>query len=106
MSALQRIALTLTIIGAINWGLIGFFKFDLVAAIFGGQTAFLSRVIYALVGLAGLACLSILFSPAREESKDDNYQRYGKPSYGTEFGEETDVVDFNQSVNDLDRKDK
>ena len=44
----------LVIIGAINWGLIGFFQFDLVAAIFGGQNAVVSRIIYALVGLAGL----------------------------------------------------
>ena len=44
----------LVIIGAINWGLIGFFQFDLVAAIFGGQDAVVSRIIYALVGLAGL----------------------------------------------------
>ncbi|MED3063899.1 DUF378 domain-containing protein, partial [Bacillus thuringiensis] len=54
MKTIQRIALALIIIGAINWGLIGFFKFDLVAAIFGGQGAFLSRVVFALVGLSGL----------------------------------------------------
>ena len=48
------IAWILVIIGAINWGLIGFFQFDLVAAIFGGQDAVVSRIIYALVGLAGL----------------------------------------------------
>ncbi len=50
----------LVIIGAINWGLIGFFQFDLVAAIFGGQTAVLSRIIYALVGLAGLWCIMLV----------------------------------------------
>ena len=48
------VAIILVIIGAINWGLIGFFQFDLVAAIFGGQDAVVSRIIYALVGLAGL----------------------------------------------------
>lgn len=48
------VAMILVIIGAINWGLIGFFQFDLVAAIFGGQGAIVSRIIYALVGLAGL----------------------------------------------------
>lgn len=47
------IALTLVIVGAINWGLIGFFGFDLVAALFGDMSGF-SRVIYALVGLAGI----------------------------------------------------
>lgn len=55
------IALLLVIIGAVNWGLIGFFQFDLVAAIFGGQSAVVSRIIYALVGLAGL--WSIMFFP-------------------------------------------
>ncbi len=54
-------ALVLAIIGAINWGLVGIFKFDLVAWIFGGQTAGFSRVIYTLVGLAGLWCISLLF---------------------------------------------
>ena len=54
MAIIQRIALVLTIIGAINWGLIGFFEFDLVAYLFGGQTAIISRVIYGLVGIAGL----------------------------------------------------
>ena len=48
------IAWILVIIGALNWGLIGFFQFDLVAAIFGGQGAVVSRIIYALVGLAGI----------------------------------------------------
>ncbi|MCL2377399.1 MAG: DUF378 domain-containing protein [Defluviitaleaceae bacterium] len=46
--------LTLVILGAINWGLVGFFQFDLVAAIFGGASAWISRVIYALIGLSGL----------------------------------------------------
>ncbi|USK33232.1 DUF378 domain-containing protein [Bacillus sp. F19] len=71
MSALQRIALVLTIIGAINWGLIGFFQFDLVAAIFGGQDAALSRIIYGLVGIAGLINLAILFKPAAEIARDE-----------------------------------
>ncbi|HET7578736.1 MAG TPA: DUF378 domain-containing protein [Bacillales bacterium] len=66
MSGIQRTALVITIIGAINWGLIGFFRFDLIAAIFGGQTAAISRVIYAIVGLAGLYCISILFKPSEE----------------------------------------
>ncbi|NEU30045.1 DUF378 domain-containing protein [bacterium LRH843] len=63
MSGMQRTALFLTIIGAINWGLIGFFRFDLIATIFGGQAASISRIIYAIVGLAGLYCISILFKP-------------------------------------------
>lgn len=55
------ISLILVIIGALNWGSIGIFKFDLVAWICGGQTAPISRIIYALVGLAGLWCISLLF---------------------------------------------
>ena len=55
------IALILAIIGAINWGLVGFAKFDLVAWICGGQTAWVSRVIYAVVGIAGLWCITMLF---------------------------------------------
>ncbi|MDQ0219611.1 DUF378 domain-containing protein [Peribacillus cavernae] len=70
MSGIQRTALVLTIIGAINWGLIGFFQFDLVAAIFGGQASGLSRIIYGLVGIAGLINLGILFKPNQEFSKE------------------------------------
>ena len=58
---MDTIALILTIVGAINWGLIGLAKFALVAWIFGGQTAVLSRIIYGLVGLAGLWCITLLF---------------------------------------------
>ncbi len=58
---IDKIALVLSIIGGINWGLIGFFRFDLVAYLFGGQTASASRVVYALVGLAALWCISLLF---------------------------------------------
>jgi len=66
MSAIQRTALILTIIGAINWGLIGFFQFDLVASLFGGQESILSRIIYSLVGIAGLINLGLLFKPSQE----------------------------------------
>lgn len=52
------VALTLVIVGAINWLLIGLFQFDLVAAICGGQAAIISRILYVLVGLAGLWALS------------------------------------------------
>lgn len=60
LNGLTWLAQLLVIIGALNWGLIGFFRFDLVAALFGGQAAFLSRVIYALVGLSGLIAISLL----------------------------------------------
>ena len=59
-------SLTLIIIGAINWLLIGLFQFDLVAWIFGGQTASVSRIIYAVVGLAGLWCITLLFRRSRK----------------------------------------
>ena len=55
------VSLILVIVGAVNWGLVGFAKFDLVAWIFGGQTASFSRVVYALVGLAGLWFITLLF---------------------------------------------
>ena len=64
MSTLQRIALVFTVIGAVNWGLIGFFQFDLVAAIFGGQNSALSRIIYGIAGISGLINLGLLFKPS------------------------------------------
>ena len=60
MNILQKISLILTIIGAINWGLIGFFKFNLVDTIFGSMTV-LTRIIYALVGISGLWGIKLLF---------------------------------------------
>ena len=60
MKIIDKIALVLIVIGAINWGLIGFFEFDLVAAIFGNMSAF-SRIIYALVGISGLWGIKLLF---------------------------------------------
>ncbi|MDD2402371.1 MAG: DUF378 domain-containing protein [Clostridia bacterium] len=53
-------ALALVIIGALNWGLIGLFRFDLVAALFGGQGALFSRIVYSLVGLAGIYSITFL----------------------------------------------
>ena len=58
---MDKTALVITIIGAINWGLIGIFGFDLVGAIFGGQMAVVSRIIFTIVGIAGLWSISILF---------------------------------------------
>ena len=58
---MDTIALILSIIGCINWGLVGIFRFDLVAWLFGGQTALLSRIVYALVALAGVWCATFLF---------------------------------------------
>lgn len=58
---MDRIALILAIIGGLNWGCIGIFKFDVVAFLFGGQTSSVSRVIYTIVGLAAIWCISLLF---------------------------------------------
>ena len=62
---MDTIALILSIIGSLNWGLVSLYKFDLVAWIFGGQTSVLSRIIYGLVGLAGLWCITLLFRKNR-----------------------------------------
>lgn len=66
---MDTVALILAIIGSINWGLVGFFRFDLVAWICGGQTATISRVIYAIVGLAGLWCITLLFRRGHSQSE-------------------------------------
>ena len=62
---MDRIALIITIIGALNWGSIGLFKFDIVAWLCGGQDALVSRIIYTVVALAGIWCISLIFR-ARE----------------------------------------
>lgn len=71
---LDKISLALVIVGALNWGSIGLFQFDLVAWIFGGQGAILSRIVYTLVALAGIWCISLLFRESdaivRAESDD------------------------------------
>lgn len=59
-------ALLLVIIGALNWGLISLFQFDLVAWIGGGQSGLLSRIIYGVVALAGIWCITLLFRSRRE----------------------------------------
>lgn len=80
---MDKTALILVIIGALNWLLVGLFQFDLVATIFGGQQSMLSRIVYSLVGLAGLWCIKLVFSsheslpqPAMKpaENQDDNGQ--------------------------------
>ena len=62
----DKICLVLSIIGCLNWGLVGLFEFDLVAWIFGGSTVLMSRIIYVIIALAGIWCISILFRPAEE----------------------------------------
>ena len=66
------IALVLVIVGAVNWGSIGLFGLDLVATLFCGQMALMSRIIYSLVGLAGIWCITLLFKE-RGVISDDNH---------------------------------
>ncbi len=68
---MDTIALILSIIGCINWGLVGIFQFDLVAWLFGGQSAVFSRIIYTVVALAGIWCISLLFRRGREKINCD-----------------------------------
>ncbi len=68
---LDRISLVLLIIGGLNWGSVGLFKFDIVSWLFGGQADLVSRIIYTVVGLSALWCISLLFR-RREEMFDEN----------------------------------
>ncbi|MFD1849299.1 DUF378 domain-containing protein [Oceanobacillus bengalensis] len=91
MRFLKSLTLTLIIVGALNWGLIALFQFDLVAALFGGQDAILSRLVYGLVGLSGLYYVTTILNPTPAEVIDINTRQRIQPSqlkYGTEFGEE------------------
>jgi uncharacterized membrane protein YuzA (DUF378 family) len=63
---MDRLALILVIVGALNWLLVGAFQWDLVAFLFGGAETGLSRIVYTLVGLAGLYCITLLFRDRRE----------------------------------------
>ncbi|PIC86205.1 DUF378 domain-containing protein [Sporosarcina sp. P20a] len=106
MSVFMRIALTLVIIGALNWGLIGFFNFDLVASVFGGQDTILAKIVYAIVGLSGLAAIGLLVR-SNEEIVDDvdekvephkQFDRIRNVNYNTEFGEELDMMEKRKKV--------
>ncbi|MGK5510067.1 DUF378 domain-containing protein [Brevibacillus formosus] len=63
---MERLALLFVIIGALNWGLIGLFQFDLVASLFGGAESIVSRIVYTLVGLFGVYAIKILFTDREE----------------------------------------
>lgn len=58
---MDKVALALAIVGGLNWGSIGLFRFDVVAFLFGGQTSVMSRLVYTLVGLSAVWCISLLF---------------------------------------------
>ena len=70
MVIVDKTALTLAIIGALNWGSIGVFGFDLVAWIFGGQASVGARIVYTLVALAGIWCITVLFRTWYESERD------------------------------------
>lgn len=69
---MDRLALVLSIIGSLNWGLIGIFGFDLVGWLFNGQGSVVSRIVFTLVGLAGLWCISLLFRQREEIVEPDH----------------------------------
>ena len=71
---MDRLSLALVIVGAINWGLVGLFQFDLIAFLFGGQASLLSRVLYSIVGAAGLWSISLLFM-GRERDRGEKHLR-------------------------------
>jgi uncharacterized membrane protein YuzA (DUF378 family) len=71
---MDRLALILVIIGALNWLLVGLFQFDLVASLFGGQDALISRLVYTLVGVAGIWSVTLLFRD-RERAESPNNKR-------------------------------
>lgn len=72
MDKIHRLALALTIIGALNWGVAGLFRFDVVAQLAGGFSEPLARIIYVLIGIAGLFSLGLLFEQWREREKVKN----------------------------------
>lgn len=68
MKALYNIMLTLVIIGALNWGVLGLFKMDLIGSVFGGMTSVISRIIFVLVGLCGIGAIA-LYRPINEDEE-------------------------------------
>ena len=78
---LDTIALILVIIGGLNWGSIGIFQFDIVAWLFGGQSALISRIVYILVGLASVWSISLLLRD--RENHDHDHDSYDSPEHYT-----------------------
>ena len=70
MSFLDKLAILLVTIGALNWGSVGLFGFDFVSWLFGGSDALLTRIVFTLVGIAGVWAISLLFRPMRDEIPD------------------------------------
>ena len=79
----DKICLILVIIGALNWGLVGLFEFDLVAWAFGGATAIISRIIYTVIALAGIWCISLLFREKATATVSDQQKAAAERFYGS-----------------------
>ncbi len=98
---MNRTVLTLIIVGALNWLLIGVFQFDLVAAIFGGQAGVLSRIIYVIIGIAGIWAFTFWGKVARDdrasEVNRDGYKNR-RESYNYEFGRDYRTSDSNKKT--------
>ena len=92
---MNKTVLTLVIVGALNWLLIGIFQFDLVAAIFGGQTSVFSRIIYTIIGIAGIWAFSFWGKVARDTHDEkvhrDSHSRREALNY--EFGKDYSTKD-------------
>lgn len=73
MMIMDRIALILTVIGSLNWGLVGLFQFDAVAWLCGGSGSLLSRIIYTVIALTGIWCISLIFRP--DEVRESEHAR-------------------------------
>ena len=78
---LYKTALVLTIIGAINWGLVGLFNLDAIALLFGGVTSAMSRIIFTVVGLAGLTTIGLLFMDYGRQSDDEHERSTVRSTY-------------------------
>lgn len=72
MKVMNKTALALVIIGAINWLLVGLFKFDLVGALFGGMDSLIARIIFVVVGLSGLWCITFFFDKTHAHTSTTN----------------------------------
>lgn len=75
MMIINKIALIISIIGCLNWGLVGLFSFDLVAWIAGGPATLIARIIYVIVAIAGIWCVSLLFREDEDESYNQRHDR-------------------------------
>lgn len=107
MHTLRKIALAFVIIGAINWGLIGLFQFDLVATLFGGVDSALSRIIYSVVGISGLICLSYYFDPETYSDMEEKTRiRADQGGFSTEFADEFTTEKSAENHRDYPTQDK